>query len=68
MVNFGHPSTPLDTRHTRADNTPMKGKSRRERIASMSQAERDELMPLAHKVRAIEQAAEAIKTDQWGAG
>ena len=46
----------------------MKGKSRRERIASMSQAERDELMPLAHKVRAIEQAAEAIKTDQWGAG
>ncbi len=30
----------------------MRGKSRRDQIASMSQAERDELMPLARKVRA----------------
>ena len=30
----------------------MRGKSRREQIASMSQTERDELMPLARKVRA----------------
>ncbi len=30
----------------------MRGKSRREQIASMSQAERDELIPLARKVRA----------------
>ena len=42
---------PLDTCRNRADNTPMKGKSRREQIASMSLAERDDLIPLARKVR-----------------
>lgn len=41
---------PLDTGQLRADNAPMK--SRREQIASMSQAERDRLIPLARKVRA----------------
>jgi hypothetical protein len=33
-------------------NAPMKDKSRRKRIASMSQAEREQLIPLARKVRA----------------
>ncbi len=47
-----NPPRPLDTRRNRADNTPMKGKSRRERIAAMSLAERDDLIPLARKVRA----------------
>ncbi len=42
----------LDTRRIRTDNAPMKGKSRRERIASMSEAERDRLIPLARKARA----------------
>ncbi len=41
-------------------------KSRRERIDSMSQAERDELMPLARKVRPT-RGVQAIKADQWGA-
>ncbi len=40
------------TRHIRADHAPMRGKSRRERMASMSQTERDDLIPLARKVRA----------------
>ncbi len=43
------PTLRLDTRHDRADNAPMK--SRRERIAAMSLAERDDLIPLARKVR-----------------
>ncbi len=32
---------PLDTGHDRADNAPMRGKSRREQVASMSKAERE---------------------------
>ncbi len=51
MVTPGNPGAPLDTGRNRADNTLMKGKSRRERIASMSLAERDDLIPLARKVR-----------------
>ena len=47
-----NPVPPLDTRRDRAENTPMKGKSRREQIASMSKAERLEFIPLARKVRA----------------
>ncbi len=47
-----NPGQPLDTRRIRADNGPMKGKSRRERVATMSLAERDDLLPLARKVRA----------------
>ncbi len=36
---------PLDTGQIRADNAPMGGKSRRERVASMSHAERPGDMP-----------------------
>ncbi len=42
----------LDTCRNRADNTLMRGKSRREQIASMLKAKRLELLPLARKVRA----------------
>ncbi len=51
MVAHGCLGPPLDTRRDRADNAPMKGKSRHERIAAMSLAERDDLIPLARKVR-----------------
>ena len=43
---------PLDGRRNRANNAPMRGKGRREQIASMSKAGREELTPLARKVRA----------------
>ncbi len=64
---------PLDTGCHRADNAPMRGKSREERIALMSQAERDDLMLLARKVRgdarrdalqAVVEAAYSFHTEQ----
>ncbi len=51
-LRHSQPAPPLDTRRNQADNAFMTGKSRRERIAAMSLAERDDLIPLARKVRA----------------
>ncbi len=66
-----HP--PLDTRHDQADNALMRDKSRRERIATMSLAERDDLIPLARKVRVdarrdalqvVVEAAQSLHTER----
>lgn len=46
------PGLELDTHHYRADNAHMRGKSRRQRIATMSEAKRGDLTPLARKVHA----------------
>ncbi len=51
MVAHGCLGPPLDTRRDRTDNASMNDMSRRERIAAMSLAERDDLIPLARKVR-----------------
>ena len=51
MVAHGCLGPPLHTRRNQADNALMTGKNRRERVASMSLAERDDLIPLARKVR-----------------
>ena len=51
QVNRAQPAPRLDTRRDRTDNASMNDMSRRERIAAMSLAERDDLIPLARKVR-----------------
>ncbi len=50
-LKHSQPAPRLDTRRGRTDNASMKDMSRRERVATMSLAERDDLIPLARKVR-----------------